>query len=80
MDSYQSKFGKKKKAEAKGKVKPTSYRPMGEMTSFENPVYESNPEVFALPGVASYGDRPSNDYEDLSGSIGEKVDLSEVKL
>ena len=77
LDSYQTKFGKKEK-EAEGKVKPTSYKPVGGITSFENPLYESNPrpEVFALPGVASYAD-DSSTYVDVSE---EKVDMSEVKL
>lgn len=77
LDSYQRKSGKMKK-EAEGKVKPTSYKPVGGMTSFENPLYESNPqpEVFALPGVASYADDSS-----INMDIGEeKIDMSEVKL
>ena len=79
LDSYQAKFRKKKLEDAEGKIKPTSYKPMGGMTSFENPLYESNPqpEVFALPGVASYADDSSNSYMEINE---EKVDLGEVKL
>jgi hypothetical protein len=79
MDSYQAKFGKKRLQleEAEGKVKPTSYKPMGGMTSFENPLYESNPqpEVFALPGVASYTADSSDTYVNVGE---EKVDLSKL--
>ena len=79
MDSYQSKFKKKQLQleEVEGKVKPTSYKPMGGVTSFENPLYESNPqpEVFALPGVASYADDSSKTYVNVGE---EKVDLSKL--
>lgn len=82
MDSYQAKFRKKQLQleEVEGKVKPTSYMPMGGMTSFENPLYESNPqpELFALPGVASYADDDTSKLNTYV-NVGEaKVDLSKL--
>lgn len=63
LDSYEpSKSGFKKKhlefASDDSKVKTTSYKPVVDITSFDNPAYVSNPTVepYTLPGVAHYDD------------------------
>ena len=84
LNTYQTaKFGfRKKKLEflpEDSRVKPTSYRPVGDITSFENPVYESNPtiESYALPGVAHYDDDPTFMYDDDEEK---KLDLEENEV
>ena len=83
MDSYQptGKFEKKKKKEelvfdtdSSNKVEVTSYRSIGDVPSFDNPLYESNPtpETFELPGVATPSDPTYEDIKDI------KLDQYEV--
>ena len=83
LDSYQdSKSDFKKKVELEcatsddSKVKPTSYKPVGDVTSFDNPAYISNPtfeSYDALPGVVQ-GDEPVYSQVDEEKK---KLDLEE---
>ena len=74
LDSYESGFKKKhlEFASDDSKVKPTSYKPVSDIASFDNPAYISNP-TYALPGVAQHDDPVySNVDEDEK-----KLDLEE---
>ena len=81
LGSYQQStgfFSKKKKLKfdsEEKKIDPTSYQTVADISSFDNPVYESNPQSFALPGVASYEELPGEETkEDLS------LDQKEMEL
>ena len=75
MDSYQEKFGKKKKEEPEESVKPTSYHPVGGVMSYENPLYETyhdQSEASTLPGATEEADDTYVDVNEV------KEDLSAV--
>lgn len=62
LGSYQASKSdfKKKQAECAtsddSKVKPTSYKPVGDIASFDNPAYITNPNFESLPGVVQSDD------------------------
>ena len=88
LGSYQASKSdfKKKQAECTtsdySEVKPISYKPVGDITSFDNPAYITNPtfeSYDALPGVVQ-GDDPVYSKVDEEEPVYSKVDEEEKKL